>query len=61
MNRFFLTPDLNYLNNRVEKFYRYAALSRNLLELRSGAQTTLIIAESAKRNNKSKGCHYRSS
>ena len=53
--------DLNYLNYRVEKFYRHAALSKNLLELRNGAQTALIIAEAARRNKKSKGCHYRSS
>ena len=50
--------DLNYLNHRIEKFYRNAALSRNLLELRNGIQTSLIIAEAAKRNKKSRGCHY---
>lgn len=50
--------DLNYLNHRIEKFYRYAALSKNLLELRNGAQTALIIAEATKRNKKSRGCHY---
>jgi len=50
--------DLNYLNHRIEKFYRYAALNRNLLELRNGIQTALIVAEAAKQNRKSRGCHY---
>ncbi|MEA1936821.1 MAG: L-aspartate oxidase [Patescibacteria group bacterium] len=50
--------DLNYLNHRVEKFYRYAQLSQDLLELRNGIQTALIIAKAAKRNNESRGCHY---
>jgi L-aspartate oxidase len=51
--------DLDYLNHRIEKFYRNVRLSKSLLELRNGIQTALIIAQSAKRNKKNRGCHYR--
>lgn len=50
--------DLNYLNHRIEKFYRYAALNKNLLELRNGIQAALIVTGAAKQNRKSRGCHY---
>ena len=50
--------DLNYLKHRIEKFYRDARLSKELLELRSGVQSALIIAEAAKQNRESRGCHY---
>ncbi|MCK4592701.1 L-aspartate oxidase [Candidatus Parcubacteria bacterium] len=50
--------DLNYLKHRIEKFYRNVCLSKDLLELRNGVQTALIIAEAAKQNRKSRGCHY---
>ena len=50
--------DLNYLKHRIEKFYRNVSLSKDLLELRSGVQTALIITEAAKQNRESRGCHY---
>jgi|SRR5680860_76608 len=50
--------DLNYLKHRIEKFYRDARLNKDLLELRSGVQTALVIAEAAKKNRESRGCHY---
>lgn len=50
--------DLEYLKRRIEKFYRNVELSRELLELRSGVQTALIIAQAAKKNRASRGCHY---
>jgi len=49
--------DLNYLKHRIEKFYRNVCLSKDLLELRNGIQTALIVAEAAKQNRESKGCH----
>ena len=52
--------DLNYLKHRIEKFYCNVYLSKDLLELRNGIQTALIVAEAAKQNKESKGCHYRS-
>ena len=52
--------DLNYLKHRIEKFYRNVCLSKDLLELRNGVQAALIVAEAAKQNRKSRGCHYRS-
>lgn len=51
--------DLNYLKHRIEKFYRNVKLSKELLELRNGVQSALIIAEAAKQNRESRGCHYR--
>ncbi|MCK4800257.1 L-aspartate oxidase, partial [Candidatus Parcubacteria bacterium] len=50
--------DLNYLKHRIEKFYRNVCLSKDLLELRNGVQAALIIAEAAKQNGESRGCHY---
>ena len=50
--------DLNYLKHRIEKFYCNVYLSKDLLELRNGVQAALIVAESAKQNKESKGCHY---
>ncbi|MCK5477109.1 MAG: L-aspartate oxidase [Candidatus Aenigmarchaeota archaeon] len=52
--------DLNYLKHRIEKFYQNVCLSKDLLELRNGIQTALIVAEAAKQNRWSMGCHYRS-
>ncbi|MCK4891583.1 MAG: FAD-binding protein, partial [Candidatus Pacebacteria bacterium] len=49
--------DLNYLKHRIEKFYRNVRLSKDLLELRNGVQAALIVAEAAKQNRKSRGCH----
>lgn len=51
--------DLSYLDRRIEKFYRNAYLDKEKIELRNGVQTALIIAEAAKRNRVSRGCHYR--
>ena len=50
--------DLNYLRHRIEKFYRATRLSKDLLELRSTVQSALLIAEAAKQNRESRGCHY---
>jgi len=50
--------DLGYLGHRIEKFYRSTRLSRSLLELRNGIVTARCVAESARRNPVSRGCHY---
>lgn len=51
--------DLRYLVWEVEEFYRKAKLTRQLIELRNGLLTGLIIANAAYRNRESRGCHYR--
>lgn len=50
--------DLEYLNRRIEKFYRNAHLGKEKVELRNGVQTALIIAQAAMKNRVSRGCHY---
>ncbi|MCK5491060.1 MAG: L-aspartate oxidase [Candidatus Pacebacteria bacterium] len=50
--------DLNYLKHRIEKFYRDVRLNKDILELRSGVQSALVVAEAAKKNRESSGCHY---
>jgi L-aspartate oxidase len=52
------SDDLGYLNHRIEKFYRSTRLSRPLLELRNGIVTARSVAEAARRNPASLGCHY---
>ncbi|MFZ2970676.1 MAG: L-aspartate oxidase, partial [Minisyncoccia bacterium] len=51
--------DLSYLSHRIEKFYRNVFMGKDKIELRNGVQTALIIAEAAKKNKLSRGCHYR--
>lgn len=50
--------DLGYLGHRIERFYRSTRLSRALLELRNGIVTARSVAEAARRNPVSRGCHY---
>lgn len=50
--------DLNYLENRIQKFYRTTQINKSLIELRNGIITAKIIAGAALRNNESNGCHY---
>ena len=50
--------DLSYLSHRIESFYRSTRLSRQLLELRNGILTARSVAEAARRNPRSVGCHY---
>ena len=50
--------DLGYLGHRIEKFYRSTRLSRPLLELRNGIVTARSVAEAARRNPVSLGCHF---
>jgi len=51
--------DLNYLSHRIENFYRESSLTKELIELRNGILSAIIIVKAALRNNKSLGCHFR--
>lgn len=51
--------DLNYLEHRVEQFYRENRLSDPLVGLRNAIQVAQIITAAARRNRVSRGCHYR--
>ncbi|MGQ9781850.1 MAG: L-aspartate oxidase [Nitrososphaeria archaeon] len=53
--------DLRHLQDDLESFYRYSKLTIDLIELRNAIQTGLIVAQSAWKNRKSRGCHYRRS
>ena len=50
--------DLNYLGHRIEKFYRQAAVSRSIIELRNALVAAQVIVGAAASNGKSLGCHY---
>lgn len=51
--------DLNYMNHRIEQFYKAARVTRELLELRNAVFTGIAIARAALRNEESIGCHNR--
>ena len=51
--------ELRNLSRRITDFYRRTPLSRPLIELFHGCNAALLIAEAARRNKTSKGCHYR--
>jgi L-aspartate oxidase len=53
--------DLTYLEHRVEQFYRETKLGDSLIGLRNGLTAALLLAEAARRNPNSRGCHYRQS
>lgn len=50
--------DLGYLDHRIESFYKNVFLSKELIELRNGIQTALIITNAARKNRESRGCHW---
>ncbi len=49
---------LRHLYNEIGAFYKGAALCQELLDLRNGTQTALLITYAALRNKRSVGCHY---
>ncbi|MHB0939519.1 MAG: L-aspartate oxidase [Armatimonadota bacterium] len=51
--------DLNYLEHRIEQFYRETKLTNQLIGLRNAIEVALIITMAALRNTKSIGAHYR--
>ncbi len=51
--------DLSYLAHRIEQFYRETKLADPLIGLRNGISAAQIIADAARRNRSSRGCHFR--
>ncbi|MBN1646841.1 MAG: L-aspartate oxidase [Spirochaetales bacterium] len=51
--------DLDYMSHRIEKFYREAMITPQLIELRNAVMASLIIVRAASANKKSMGCHFR--
>lgn len=51
--------DLNYHAHRITKFYREAALDRDIIELRNAVVTAQLVVEAAIHNERSVGCHFR--
>jgi L-aspartate oxidase len=50
--------DLNYLSHRIERFYKQAAISRSIIELRNAELAARVIVTAAFANPKSLGCHF---
>ena len=50
--------DLDYLNHRIDQFYRGVPLTRRILELRNSVLAASIIVRASLANPVSKGCHY---
>ena len=50
---------LRELQWEIDQFYEKAELTPELISLRNGALTALLIAQGAWRNRSSRGCHYR--
>ncbi|MCX6565415.1 MAG: L-aspartate oxidase [Candidatus Aminicenantes bacterium] len=51
--------DLEYLEHRIDKFYREAILDPDIIRLRHGLQVALMIIRAANANPVSAGAHYR--
>jgi len=51
--------ELRHLQNEIETFYRKTKLSDGLIGLRNAVENGLIIAQAARHNRQSRGCHYR--
>lgn len=49
---------LRHLYNELDVFYKGYALNQELLDLRNGTQTGLLITYAALKNKRSIGCHY---
>jgi len=47
------------LQNEIEMFYRATKLSDGLIGLRNAVEVALLIAEAARHNRQSRGCHFR--
>jgi L-aspartate oxidase len=51
--------ELRHLQNEIETFYRKTKLSDGLIGLRNAVENGLIVAQAARHNRQSRGCHYR--
>ena len=52
--------ELRHLQNEIETFYSVTKLSDGLIGLRNAVEVALIVAQAARHNRTSRGCHYRS-
>ena len=52
--------ELRHLQNEIETFYSVTKLSDGLIGLRNAVEVALIVAQAARHNRQSRGCHYRS-
>jgi L-aspartate oxidase len=52
--------ELRHLWNEIETFYRTTRLSDSLIGLRNAVEVALIVADAARHNRTSRGCHFRS-
>jgi L-aspartate oxidase len=51
--------ELRHLTNEIETFYRTTRLSDGLIGLRNAVEVALLVAQAARHNHQSRGCHYR--
>jgi L-aspartate oxidase len=51
--------ELRHMQNEIETFYRKTKLSDGLIGLRNAVETALIVADAARHNRQSRGCHFR--
>ncbi len=51
--------DLRNLSKNLHDFYRKTPLSKPIIDLFHGCQTSYVVTQAAMRNTKSQGCHYR--
>jgi len=51
--------ELRHLQNEIETFYRKTKLSDGLIGLRNAVEAALVVADAARHNRQSRGCHYR--
>ncbi len=51
--------DLRSLEQEIDRFYRKAKITEELLGIRNAVRTSIIIASAAWENKQSRGCHYR--
>jgi L-aspartate oxidase len=51
--------ELRHMQNEIETFYRTTKLSDGLIGLRNAVEVALLVAQSARHNRQSRGCHYR--
>ncbi len=51
--------ELRHMQNEIETFYRTSKLNDALIGLRNAVETGLVVAQAARHNHQSRGCHYR--
>jgi len=51
--------ELRHMQNEIEMFYRKTRLSDGLIGLRNAIEAALLVAQAARHNRQSRGCHFR--